>query len=447
MTQHKEVQTLAQAIETEPQSSHATRRSTMQFVVALAEALTHAGDPEGLVQPRIARIANVYGVPEARLVVLPNVTLATAGLGAAVELDSAPPSQPELRLDQMAAIERVARLADRGAVGPDDGVRQLDAAKAMPHRFGRVGLVGGQVVITLGLCLILQPTPLVLLASAMFGVLVGAMQLRARRAPTLRVLLPISAATLVSLIAFAVAPAKATEESLRALIPPLVTFLPGGLITSATLDLAAGHLISGASRFVAGIMQLILLTLGIAVGALLAGTNLAAVTTDTPINTLGAWAPWLGALVFGLGCYLHFSGPPHSLGWLLVVLLTAWIGEQIGAWLLSNQLGPFFGAFVMTPVAAWVEGRPSGPPSLTTLMPAFWLLVPGAVSLIGVAEFVGSNQTAGLGNMVNALESFILIAFGIYVGNALVLHVRSRRTVASTSPGRGSGENGGAATG
>jgi uncharacterized membrane protein YjjB (DUF3815 family) len=60
--------------------------------------------------------------------------------------------------------------------------------------------------------------------------------------------------------------------------------------------------------------------------------------------------------------------------------------------------------------------------------------VPGAVSLIGVAQFVSSKDAAGLGNMLNALEAFILIALGIYVGNALVLYVRSRRAMASAPP-------------
>ena len=411
----------------------ATGNQTLQFVVELAEALTRAGTPEGLVQPRAGRIAEVYGVPHANVVVLPNFTLAAEESGAPVALDSTAPSEANLRLDQMAAIEHVARLADRGAVAPEEGLRQLHEANALRHRFGRLGIVAGHVVITLGLCLILQPTAVVLLGSAIFGALVGVMKLRARNDSTLRVLLPITAATLVSLIAFAVAPATATQESLRALIPPLVTFLPGGLLTSATLDLTAGHLISGASRLVAGTMQFVLLTLGIAIGAQLAGVDAAAVSTNTPINTLGAWAPWLGAVVFGVGCYIHFSGPPRSLGWLLVVLLTAWIGEQLGARLLSSQLGAFVGAVAMTPVAAWVEERPSGPPSLATLMPAFWLLVPGAVGLIGVAQFFGSDSAAGLGNIVNALVTFILIGLGVFVGNALVLHVRSRRPAPSAS--------------
>ena len=139
-------------------------------------------------------------------------------------------------------------------------------------------------------------------------------------------------------------------------------------------------------------------------------------------------------IVFGLGCYLHFSEPPGSLGWLLVVLLTASIGEHLGARLLSGQLGAFVGAFIMTPVAAWVETRRSGPPSLATLMPAFWLLVPGAVALIGIAQFVGSMHVAALRHIVDALLTFILIGLGVFVGSALVLHVRSRRAAASVMP-------------
>ena len=396
------------------------------FLVQLAEALTQAGEPEGFVQPRVARMAAAYRVPAARVVVLPKLTLAAAGPGEPVALDATPATEPDLRLDQMAAVSRIARLADTASVDPDDGMRALDDAEALPHRFGPVGIVAGHTTITLGACLILQPTPAVLLTSALLGTLVGLLMLRARTAPTLRVLLPIVAAVLVSLVVFVVAPGTKTQESLRELIPPLITFLPGGLITSATLDLVVGHLISGATRLVAGSMQLVLLALGIAIGATIAGADLNATTTNTPINTLGPWAPWLGALVFGVGSYVHYSGPRGSLRWLLVVLLAAWTGERVGATLLSPQLGAFVGAFVMTPVAAWVERRPSAPPALATITPAFRLLVPGAVSFIGVAQFFGSRQDAGIGHMINALLAFILIGLGVFVGETLVLRFRQR---------------------
>ena len=43
----------------------------------------------------------------------------------------------------------------------------------------------------------------------------------------------------------------------------------------------------------------------------------------------------------------------------------------------------------MTPVALAIARLPGGPPSQVTFLPAFWLLVPGALGLIGVATIVG----------------------------------------------------------
>ena len=83
------------------------------------------------------------------------------------------------------------------------------------------------------------------------------------------------------------------------------------------------------------------------------------------------------------------------------------------------------------PVGAWVATRHSGPPTLATFLPAFWLLVPGAVGLIGVAEFVGSNREAGLDHFVNAGITFIAIGLGVLVGNALVLRWQTYREAAA----------------
>jgi uncharacterized membrane protein YjjB (DUF3815 family) len=146
--------------------------------------------------------------------------------------------------------------------------------------------------------------------------------------------------------------------------------------------------------------------------------------TNVAQNSLGDWAPWLGVLVFGLGAFVHFSGPERSLGRLLLVLLSAYVGQQAGGRLVSDELGGFFGALIVTPVGAWVATRPSGPPALATFLPASWLLVPGAVGLIGMAEFLGSNREAGV--FLNALDVFISIGLGVLVGNAIVLRFARR---------------------
>ena len=185
--------------------------------------------------------------------------------------------------------------------------------------------------------------------------------------PAVAVLLPVAAATLVSLFAFWIEPDQTIDGSMRVLIPALVTFLPGGLLTTATLDLSAGETISGSSRLVAGTMQLVLLSFGIVAGAELAGISLDEAITNAAENTLGDWAPELGVVVFGFGAFLHFSGPRGSLGWLILVLVAACDGQQLGGRLVSDDTRRLLRRPPATPVAAWVATRPQGrrswPPS------------------------------------------------------------------------------------
>jgi len=140
---------------------------------------------------------------------------------------------------------------------------------------------------------------------------------------------------------------------------------------------------------------------------------------DSPQNLIGWWAPWLGVLVVGFGTYLYHSAPRHSLPWLLLVLVAAWIGQFLGNQLFGGYLSGFFGALAMTPVAYFVERRPSGPPALVSFLPAFWLLVPGALGLIGVTEYLDKDTIAAAEDLLGAVWSMIAIALGVLCGYPL----------------------------
>ncbi len=210
-------------------------------------------------------------------------------------------------------------------------------------------------------------------------------------------------------------------------IPPLVTFLPGALLTMATVDLAMGETITGASRFVAGLLQLALLAIGIVVGAELVGDPHSGPVAGASADTLGSWAPWLGVLIFGIGVYVHNCAPKGSLGWLLVVLFTAWTGQLAGERILDPTLSGFVGAAVMVPVAHLVARAPTAPPAHVMFLPAFWLLVPGAIGLIGITEIFGDNAHVGTENFVSALVSIPAIALGILVGTMIVRATNAAR--------------------
>jgi uncharacterized membrane protein YjjB (DUF3815 family) len=103
----------------------------------------------------------------------------------------------------------------------------------------------------------------------------------------------------------------------------------------------------------------------------------------------------------------------------MVVLAAAWIGQFLGNQIFGGYLSGFFGALAMTPVAYFVERRPSGPPALVSFLPAFWLLVPGALGLIGVTEYLDKDAIAAVQDLLATVWSMIAIALGVLCGYPL----------------------------
>jgi uncharacterized membrane protein YjjB (DUF3815 family) len=229
------------------------------------------------------------------------------------------------------------------------------------------------------------------------------------------------AAAVVSSLVFLAVKRGLPVDPLHALVPPLVAFLPGAMLTLAMVELAYGDMVSGASRLLAGGVQLVLLAFGLAAGAALVGYAPADLVEASPtrLGPLWAlWAPWLGVVVFGIGAFLHFSAPRGSLPWMLLVLVVAFAAQQVSATVFGKTGSGFFGMLAVTPLAYLIHLRFHGPPAIVTFLPSFWLLVPGAVSLLSVTKML-SDRDAGIDGLVMAVLVFTSIALGTLMGAAL----------------------------
>lgn len=398
------------------------------FVLEAGRALSLAGASVGETQARLTRIAAAGGADGMRVIALPTALVIALDPAGAATIESIPQLTGALRLDQISVVYEVVRRAERGALPPAEGLRRLRAVREMPPRRGRVVTVLGHVVMTIGLCLLLRPALRDVAVAAVLGGLVGVLRLTVRG-----VLVPVLCALVVSALTFTAVRYGVVDPGLRTLVAPLVAFLPGGVLTTATIELASGDMVAGASRLVFGAQQLLLLTAGIVAGAGLVGLPRAAVPLESSADLLGWWAPWLGVGLFGVAAAVYFSAPRGALPWLMAVLCTAWLGQLAGEHLLGANGSGFLGAIAMTPVALAVARLPGGPPAQVTFLPAFWLLAPGAVGLIGVAESFADPASSGLENLVPPLASILAIALGVlcgtsvYHGLAGVLTRRARR--------------------
>ena len=232
----------------------------------LGAAMNAAGEPVYVVQDRLTKTAAAYGARTATVSAFPTYLMVTMGRGepAAVEITTPLSSSP--RLDQIAALERLLQDAERGAVRPTDGLRRLAEIRQLHPRFGPLQSIAGYSVLTIGLCLILHPAPRDVAAAAVFGALVGVLRSIGRNQQPLQILMPVIAAFSVSALSALAVKEDLIEPGMRAMVASLIVFLPGTTLTTAVLELAAGQMVSGASRLVSGVVQLALLSFGILAG-------------------------------------------------------------------------------------------------------------------------------------------------------------------------------------
>ena len=396
-----------------PGSTRATPAAeVVPFLLELGTALLSTRDAVSNIEERLLDAAAAFGHHDVRVMVLPTVVGVAGGRDEPMTLATTEAgNSQDLRLDQVTEVLGVARAAASASISPAEGHRRLVHVRSMPNRHGLLVRVLGYAVATLGIGLVMDPAVELLPWYLALGTLVATMQAGTARVPGLTSVMPVLAAATVSAIAFA----EYAQAPLQALIPPLIAFLPGSLMTSGTVDLASEEIVTGSSRFTAGLLQLALLAIGIIAGARLAGVT-PATASRPPSHILGSWAPWAGVLVFGLGVALQHSAPERSLPWLLLVLYAAWTGQLLGAALLGARLSGFVGGLLVAPLAVLIERFRSAPPALVSFLPAFWLLVPGAFGLIGFTQLVGDSPIAGATTFFDALISVVAIALGIMVG-------------------------------
>ena len=397
--------------------SNDERAELGELIVQLGLAMTMAGDSVDWVQYRLYKIAAAKGYEDAEIVALPTSLFVELGSASHATVQLGVPVGRAPRLDQVSDLYALVYELERNAVDTETAQRRLIALLAAPPRFGRLTRILGYGILCSGLSLLLQPSWPGLLSAMVLGLLVGT--LTTWRYVSLSMVLPVLASFLVSGIVFAVAKwVEEIDNPIRSLIPPLITFLPGAVLTTGTVELAAGQVISGATRLVQGVVVLGMMAFGIVAAAELVGAP-AAHLLDQPFSRLGSWAPWVGLVVVTLGHHLHNCAPRRSLLPILLVLVVAYLGQSLGALVFDASVSGFFGALAMTPLVLWMSVQPWGPPTMVTFLPAFWLLVPGAAGLIGVTEIVGTDSSLGVSDFSSAINTVFSIALGILIATAI----------------------------
>jgi uncharacterized membrane protein YjjP (DUF1212 family) len=232
-----------------------------RLVIQLGTAMVAAGDAVDLIEGSLGRLVAAYGAAGVQIALLPTSLFIQTGTSDSAYVQFSSQVAPPLRLDQIDGLYRLVRQLERAEFSVSAGLDQLAGIYRRRPAFGWPLRTVGHAVLTAGLVLLIQPTPGGIFAALVLGLFIGVLKLA--RLPTAALLLPIMASFLIAAAVLGAGGYLHIDNPIRLLVAPLVTFLPGGMLAIATMEIAAGQMVSGASRLVNGFVQLALLAFGI----------------------------------------------------------------------------------------------------------------------------------------------------------------------------------------
>lgn len=386
-----------------------------QLILDLGLALGAAGYPVSLARQSLRCIARAYEA-NVQVTVLPSAIFVKVEGAEAAVVDLTSAGGTRLRLDQAGAVIRVSQQAESAEIAPLDAIAAVRAIWRQEPRFSTATRALGYGLLAMGLSVTLGLGMVAALWCLGIGFAAGLAKLLGERYTAVQPLIPAFAAFVVGLLTFGLLDHGVLHGSVLLIVPPLVGFFPGGTLTTAVVELSNGDMVSGTSRLVWGAGQLAVLIFGLAAGAQVSGIDEQQAFASLVTTAQPWWTGIIGVGIYGVGVYLTFAGARHSLPWLYLMLAVAYAIQRIGAQEYSAYISTYLSAAAVLLLAIALETREGAPPAIVSFLPAFWLLIPGSLGLIGLGHLVSRDEHAALSDLVETTFTIIAVSLGLLTG-------------------------------
>lgn len=246
------------------------------------------------------------------------------------------------------------------------------------------------------------------------GAAVGALGEFMGHRPRIRPVFQLAGAVLAGVVAglwSAVVPADPQLVTVAALI----ALVPGLSLTTATTELATGHLSSGTARLAGALVSFACLAMGTTVAHQLTGH----LSLPLAPVSLGAYATIPAVGLASVTFVVLMRARSADLVWVMLATSVAWVSNLMGSWMVGPIYGAAIAAFVLTLVAnAAAHARRQ--PAAILLVPGMFLLVPGSVGLRGLSGLYSADVMGGLESAVAAGLMAVALATGVLVAHAVL---------------------------
>ncbi len=386
-------------------------------IMGLGRVLLTLGSPAHRIEAALELLAARLGV-SAQFFSTPTALTATLGdeQRQLTYLVRADPGAPDF--GKLSGITGVMDRLAEGQLETRQAYEQAEAIFHAPPRYGRWLSWLAFVLVSASAAVFLGGGLAEIILAAGLGGLTGLISILSPHSTILsRLHIPVTA-TLASFVAYLVSIYWLPADLMLPLVAGMITLLPGLDFTSATRELATGHLVSGSARMAGAIVIFMMLVFGLALGSyfgqLLAG--------PLPGHVIEAIPPWTRLAVLpiaAIGFSILFRAEARHWFWILISCVVALGGLLAGQQLLGPILGASLGG-TLVGLAGNLYARISRLPGSIMHLPGLLLLVPGSIGFRSIAAVFGQDVVSGVERFVSALMTAVALATEMILASVLI---------------------------
>ncbi|WP_454163852.1 threonine/serine ThrE exporter family protein [Gordonia iterans] len=340
-------------------------------------------------------------------------------------------SGPGFRFDQIAATEDVVhrlRHADVPVAEALATLRKISSARPPVNPFLRIV---GYMFMALGFAFCFRMSFAASVAAVVVAIPIAAIQIWFSAKGALAALMPFML-TFISALAITLwAVHGGLPDPVRVAVIPVLTLIPGAMLTTALIELSAGDQITGSSRLVYALVVLMSMAFGLALAIDLIGIG-SQDLRDLTSQQAPYWVMWVAAPVYAVGNLMYFCTPRRAWWWtVFFCFITFWFTNLLQHWMNAAFAGGVgMGAALL---ACWaVNAHDKNRPSvLVMFLPAFWLMVPGSMGFVAISGAITQDHalsSLGTGAALSLLSMAICMMLAAVLAPAITRPLRLRRS-------------------
>jgi uncharacterized membrane protein YjjP (DUF1212 family) len=326
----------------------------------------------------------------------------------------------DIDLERLCRVDEIAEQVLHGQIGVIEGQAALAALRRPRPRWRQLleALVGFPLA-SLAIAGILRGSSHDLVTAALIGLVIGCIADWTGRHPRFAQALETIAGMLAAFVSTWVASAVWPINSKLVMLAALIVLVPGLGLTSAAVEIATQHLVSGGARLLGAFATLLKLAFGA-----LVGTQLATLLELQPPEaiTLEPALPgqeWACLLLAAIAFALLFRARWRHWPITIAAALLGYLVTRFASAQMSPEFGVFFAAFVVC-LAGNAYARWWRSPGALIRLPGIILLVPGSVGFKSLSFVVERDVFLGLDTAVGLLLLVTSLAAGLLVANTVL---------------------------